>query len=317
MKLLPIFRKAKPESAAADKTFYSRAEEDSTAVRSRARAKGSASKREPADPALPEKKRARRRLVGAVALVLALVIGLPMLLDSEPKPLSSDISIQIPSKGKAPAAPLPHPVLPESAAPSQPAGLDANEEVIDPAAIKPAPILAQTTAAEKKPQEEAKPAQKAKPALPEALPEVAQVKPAAKPEPKEKPAEKSPEKSPEKSIEKPGAHLLASAKPGDAARAKAMLEGKFDVLPVSAKPVSDSKTGKFTVQVAALASADKVSELRGKLSEAGISSYTQKVATASGQRIRIRIGPFASKEEAEKARAKLGKLGLNGTLIPV
>jgi DedD protein len=314
MRLLPIFRKAKPESPAGDKAFYSRAEEDSTAVRSRARAKGSSAKREPpADPALPEKKRARRRLVGAVALVLALVIGLPMLLDSEPKPLSNDISIQIPSKDKAPApaaAPSTQLRLPEPATPSQPPGLDANEEVIELAPTKPAAMLAQTSAAEKKPQEEAKPPQKAKPTAPEALPELAQAKPAAKPEPK------AAEKSVEKPAEKPAPHLLASARPDDAARAKAMLEGKFDALPASVKPVSDSKPGKFIVQVAALASADKVSELRGKLSEAGISSYTQKVATASGQRIRVRVGPFANKEEAEKTRAKLGKLGLNGTLIP-
>jgi len=312
MRLLSIFRKAKPESPAGDKTFYSRAEEDSTAVRSRARAKGSSAKREPPDPALPEKKRARRRLVGAVALVLALVIGLPMLLDSEPKPLSNDISIQIPSKDKvpAPAAPSTQLRLPEPAAPSQPPGLDANEEVIELAPAKPAAMLAQSSTTEKKPQEEAKPPQKTKPAVAEALPELAQAKPAAKPEPK------AAEKSVEKPAEKPAPHLLASARPDDAARAKAMLEGKFDALPASAKQVSDNKSGKFIVQVAALASADKVSELRGKLSDAGISSYTQKVATASGQRIRIRVGPFANKEEAEKTRAKLGKLGLNGTLVP-
>ncbi|MGB6055671.1 MAG: SPOR domain-containing protein, partial [Burkholderiaceae bacterium] len=57
-------------------------------------------------------------------------------------------------------------------------------------------------------------------------------------------------------------------------------------------------------------------EVRGKLSEAGIASYTQKVATASGERIRIRVGPFASRDDAEKMRARLGKLGFNGTLVP-
>ena len=43
------------------------------------------------------KKRARRRLVGALALVTFVVIVLPMLFDKEPKPLSRDISIQIPN----------------------------------------------------------------------------------------------------------------------------------------------------------------------------------------------------------------------------
>src|SRR5471032_1458551 len=50
------------------------------------------------DPTLPEKQRARRRLVGALALVAAAVIILPMVLDSHPKPVTDDISIDIPSR---------------------------------------------------------------------------------------------------------------------------------------------------------------------------------------------------------------------------
>jgi DedD protein len=48
------------------------------------------------DEELQLKKRARRRLVGAIALVLLVVVFLPMFLDSEPKPLSQDIAITIP-----------------------------------------------------------------------------------------------------------------------------------------------------------------------------------------------------------------------------
>jgi len=50
------------------------------------------------DPTLPEKQRARRRLVGAIALVAAAVIILPMVLDSHPKPVTSDIAISIPDQ---------------------------------------------------------------------------------------------------------------------------------------------------------------------------------------------------------------------------
>ena len=42
------------------------------------------------------KKRARRRLMGAIVLVAAVAVILPMVLDSEPKPTSQEISIQIP-----------------------------------------------------------------------------------------------------------------------------------------------------------------------------------------------------------------------------
>ncbi len=50
------------------------------------------------DPTLPEKQRARRRLVGAIALVVAAVVVLPMVLDSHPKPVTDDIAIDIPSR---------------------------------------------------------------------------------------------------------------------------------------------------------------------------------------------------------------------------
>jgi len=58
------------------------------------------------DPTLPEKQRARRRLVGAIALVLAAVVVLPMVLDSHPKPASDDIAVNIPRQPKA--APVMH-----------------------------------------------------------------------------------------------------------------------------------------------------------------------------------------------------------------
>jgi DedD protein len=50
------------------------------------------------DPTLPEKQRARRRLVGAIALVVAAIVILPMVLDSHPKPVTDDIAIDIPSR---------------------------------------------------------------------------------------------------------------------------------------------------------------------------------------------------------------------------
>ena len=49
------------------------------------------------DEELQLKKRARRRLVGAIVLVSIAAVVLPMVLDSEPKPLSQNIDIQIPS----------------------------------------------------------------------------------------------------------------------------------------------------------------------------------------------------------------------------
>ena len=90
----------------------------------------------------------------------------------------------------------------------------------------------------------------------------------------------------------------------DAKTAMAILEDK-----------GEPKNSKFVVQVAALAGQEKIDELQEKLRSAGIQSHTQKVATESGNRTRIRVGPFSGKDEALKVREKLIKLGLNGTLI--
>ena len=51
------------------------------------------------------KRRGRRRLVGAVALVLAAVIVLPMVFDPEPNPTASSVSVRIPGEGEAPFRP--------------------------------------------------------------------------------------------------------------------------------------------------------------------------------------------------------------------
>ena len=294
MSLFSFLRKNKQESPSDDSAFYSRAEEDSKAVRNRTRRKGGQNSKsdDPVDPVLPEKKRARRRLIGAVALVLAAVIGLPMVLDSEPKPLADDIAIQIPSKDKPAAGVIMRPGVPATSGIAASAALDPKEEMIDP----PVPVAG---AVDRKPSSPAVVA----PAMKASVEPKEEAKPAAEPAKVAKAADK-PVAPPAKPDVKP------VEKSDDAARAKALLEGKAD--PKNA----EKKSGKFVIQVAALATKDKVDELQTKLKNAGIKSYTQKVATESGDRTRIRVGPFASKDEAEKTRARIVKLGLNGTLVP-
>lgn len=61
------------------------------------------------DEELQLKKRARRRLVGAIVLVTAVAVILPMVLDSEPKPVSQNVDIQIPSPDSGAFKPKPAP----------------------------------------------------------------------------------------------------------------------------------------------------------------------------------------------------------------
>src|SRR6185295_6908286 len=70
------------------------------------------------DEELQLKRRARRRLIGAVVLVTAIIVILPMVLDSEPRAPSQEIAVQIPSpdKGIFASKVAPLPVAPESKA---------------------------------------------------------------------------------------------------------------------------------------------------------------------------------------------------------
>ena len=186
------------------------------------------------------KKRARRRLVGAIVLVAAVAALLPMVLDSEPKPTSQDINIQIPSpdaKGGFAAKVVPVPAPAGKAAPA------AKVEAKVPAApVAPAPDDQKELVVTPMP----------------------------------KPVPKPPEKAPEKAI---------ALKPGP---------------------------GTFFIQVIALAEADKAKQVQQQIIDAGIRSYTEVVAAGNGKVTRVRAGPFATREEAERARAQLATVGLEG-----
>src|SRR5256885_16212573 len=60
------------------------------------------------------KRRGRRRLVGAVALVLLAVIVLPMGFDPEPKSTQTPVTVRIPAENEAP------PFAPKAAPPAPP-----------------------------------------------------------------------------------------------------------------------------------------------------------------------------------------------------
>ena len=66
------------------------------------------------------KRRGRRRLVGAVALVLGAVIVLPMVFDPEPRPTASSVSVRIPGEGETSFTPKPAPRV-QPATPPKPA----------------------------------------------------------------------------------------------------------------------------------------------------------------------------------------------------
>jgi DedD protein len=106
----------------------------------------------------------------------------------------------------------------------------------------------------------------------------------------------------------------AASKPGaEAARAKALLEGAA----VAKAPAvaADEGTGRFVVQVGAYADASAARDTRAKVERLGLKTYTQVVDTDAGKRIRVRVGPFVSRDEAAKAAGRIKSAGLPTALL--
>ena len=149
-----------------------------------------------------------------------------------------------------------------------------------------------------------------KPAVAPVPPVQAAIKNEAKPI--EKPEEKSDPKLAAQSESRP---VAKPADSDDSARASALLNGSTGVTPPAAKTASIAAEGRLVVQVGAFADADKAREARVKLEKAGLKTYTQVADTKDGKRTRVRVGPFASRAEAEKAASKIKTLDLPASIL--
>ena len=107
----------------------------------------------------------------------------------------------------------------------------------------------------------------------------------------------------EKPADKPKPHAA------DGARAQALLEGKD---PAGAAPAA---AGRFIVQVGAYGENKTAQDVRAKVEKLGLKTYAQAVDTADGRRVRVRLGPYASRDEAERAASKLKGAGLPGSIL--
>ena len=202
------------------------------------------------------KKRARRRLVGAIALVLLMVTVLPMVLDDRAtKTPQQEIAITIPSQDGAEFTSKIVPVAPEAASPSS------------SAEVTPAPQ------AESMKPEEATSGKTAEEAV---------------------------------AIPKPEASKTETLKTEPAQKA-----------PVENKPIepNSSKGDEFSVQIGVFSDLANVKQLQQKLSLLGYKSYTEKLATDKGEKIRLRAGPFTARSDAEIALGKIKESGLAGMVV--
>jgi DedD protein len=189
------------------------------------------------DDELQLKKQARRRLVGAIALVLVVVIFLPMFLADEPKPVRKDIDINIP------------PPVSEDAPP--PAGA---QDADTSAATAPLP------------------------------PPETSVAP-----PREVTGMPNPVAGPPPVVESEKTTQKNSAAP---------------------RPADAGKKDEFMVQLGAFSNAANAAALRKKLIDSKFKAHTEVIKTPGGERTRVRVGPYASREAADKARERLVALKL-------
>lgn len=273
------------------------------------------------------RRRARHRLIGAVVLVLAAVIGFPLVFDTQPRPVAVNAPIIIPDRNEV--APLAPPAAASRGEVVTGASLDSREQVV-PAGEVPA-----TKPVEQAPEKPAaKPAEKAadtaRPSAPVTTPTATDDAAAARAErdaAQAREAEQARKEREAKAAEQAKARAerdaeqAARKKAEDAARAKALLEGR-NPGKAAAKAAQQAHTaaaggGRFVVQIGAYAESSGVSTARQKAQGAGVSTFTQDVNTKAGKRTRVRAGPFASREAAEQAAAKLKRAGLGASVIPL
>jgi DedD protein len=256
---------------------------------------------EPADINVDElRRRARRRLVGAIVLALAAAVIVPMLLESDPKPLGEDVSIKIPPVDDSKfvnrlsdAAPSSGAAAPGDATPEKSIA-DAERAVIAPASKAPkydtriAPDKASDAAPSPSPSSAS-----AAPGAPVAASR-SETGAQSRAEPKSEP------KSDQKSEWKAASTSKPDAKPSAPA----------------ASPKAETARDGFAVQLAAFSDDRGANALANRLKSAGYPAYTEAYNTSRGTLWRVRVGPYASRDAAGGVRDKLKSEGQSGIVAP-
>ena len=179
------------------------------------------------DDELKLKQRARRRLIGAVTLLAALVLILPIVLDKEPKHASNDIAVHIPAKENVPFNPDLAPVE-----------LEPKPEPVDP----PEPVVNTPT-----------------PAVPD--------------------------------------------------------DAEAPSLPPVDKPIKPVPERGFFVQVGVFSKAENAKSVQAKLAKNKLTAVTDRIKTSGGERSRVRLGPFATRNEADHILSNVKRIGEKNAVI--
>jgi DedD protein len=217
------------------------------------------------DAQLELKKRARRRLIGAIALVLAAAVFLPMVMDSEPHSGGNDLQIRIPSQE----------------------GSNYTSRLITtaPGAGASAPVATPQVTA---------------PLVPPADPEMPTIVTSSSAATSESASSSAASAASSHAVSSKAAESSSKSSVSAEARAKAALEGDT---PAAVEP-------HFFVQLGAYRDPENVKSVQAQLKRAGMTATTDKV----GDKTRVRVGPYKTRQAAEAAATRLKQGGLNGVV---
>lgn len=288
--------------------------------------------------------------MGAVVLALAAAVVVPMLLESEPRPLGEDVAVRIPpvddgkfvnrlNEPSTKTDARPGAARPEAGAksPAAPADTTAKPPAgAPPASASSAGASDATGAARPKYDTSLTPKDASPGASGGSTPAASAAAPAAASTPPTPAAPAAPAASPSAATSTtdgakgggatttrpPPASTPSGPTPAAAASGPAAgpASGSAPSAPAKGAPSAPATAkgdGAYAVQLAAFSDDKGANALAGRLKRAGYTAYTEPVKSAKGTLYRVRVGPYASKDAATAARDKLKGEGQDGIVAPV
>ena len=243
------------------------------------------------DQELVFKKRARRRLVGAVALVILMVIILPrILLDRAALTPHEAVKISMPELDMAKPAAVEPSAAKANASPSPLADSTVSDEVVIPEAN----VATQVTVAAKLASEVTNNDAKKVAAEKNVIESV---------------------KVEDKTDVKSADDKKIEAKVSETKSKQVILAESKVTASKKVEAKSQKHAGSFTIQIGVFSDAANVKLLQAKLKKVGLSSRTENISTEKGEKIRLKAGSFASRSDAVSALSKLQSANLSGMVV--
>ncbi|MBU6272822.1 MAG: SPOR domain-containing protein [Betaproteobacteria bacterium] len=261
------------------------------------------------DPAQGQKQQARRRLIGAIALSLTAVVILSVFFDAEPRrPGRDDVQVRIPARdARLPERPL------ADAAPVADPGRSGAEERSAAGAAGPGPETTTPPADAPPERADAAAARSDAGAGKVDAPVGKADAPPSKPEPSDA------------KVDLPVVRAEAATRKAEPPSAKADAVGsakapavKAETAPAKAQkaePAAPVRGPGHYLQVGAFASEKAASDQVERIRKLGHTAFTERIKTPQGERIRVRLGPYPSRDAADPVRGKLRAAGIDVTLI--